>query len=356
MNDSYFSYELNNNITEKYQTSSLIDYDENYDFYDNKNVNSTCLNNEYNFKEYFENIFKEEKNLTKISSDNNIIKDISKLDNDILSQPLSTKDKADIIINIDNPKNIIDNNSQINLLNKKRKLSGIKEFKKDEKEKAKINDNNLHDYNDENKKEKKFGRKKKIDKIPGKHTKYADNNIIQKIKGRVTNFSRDMICKISNGKYNLKKLKNEHKARLKIEVNKKLLKEKIGDIFYREEMSTKYSTFDKNENRKIIEQIMKDKEQNKILIKILDLTYEEILILFRRKINYENDKLKLEEIFKKFDGLNFLNDNIIYNDAEYFINELKSKNNDDDYVEKVKNLCCNYTNWFEERKERNSKK
>ena len=42
----------------------------------------------------------------------------------------------------------------------------------------------LHDYNDENKKEKKFGRKKKIDKIPGKHTKYADNNIIQKIKGR----------------------------------------------------------------------------------------------------------------------------------------------------------------------------
>ena len=46
----------------------------------------------------------------------------------------------------------------------------------------------------------------------------------------------------------------------------------------------------------------------------------------------------------------------MYNDAEYFIYELKRKNNDDYYVEKVKNLCCKYTSWFEERKERNTNK
>ena len=62
---------------------------------------------------------------------------------------------------------------------------------------------------------------------------------------------------------------------------------------------------------------MKDKEQNKILIKILDLTYEEVLILFRRNINYENDKIKLEKILKKFDGLNFLNDILIIFNKKY---------------------------------------
>ena len=89
----------------------------------------------------------------------------------------------------------------------------------------------------------------------------------------------------------------------------KLFKDKIKDILCREEISTKYSTLDRYENRHIVEKIMKDEEPNEIIIKILDLTYEEVFILFRRKLQYENDKNKLEAIFKKFDGLNFLNDN-----------------------------------------------
>lgn len=355
MSDLYTKYELDLNISEKSQTCSLIDYDENYDSNENINIISTRLNNDYHFQKSFKNIFKEEKNLTEMSSDNNNAKYISKLDNDILSQPFSIKNKADIIINIDNPKNI-DNNSQINFLNKKRKLSTKEEFPENEKEKTKINDNTPPpDNNDENKKENNFGRKKKTDNIPGKHTKYADDNIIQKIKGRVTNFPRDMIYKISNGKYDLKKLKNEHKAQLKIEVNKKLLTETIGNIFSSEEISKKYSTFESNENSNIIKRIKEEKEENKILIKILDLTFGEVLILFRRKINYEKDKNKLEKILNKFNDLNFLNDNNKYQDAEYFIEELKRKGNDDEYIEKVKNLCCGYESWFENRKERNPK-
>ena len=160
MNDLYTQYELDLNISEKSQTCSLIDYDENYDSNENINIISTRLNNDYHFQKSFKNIFKEEKNLTEMSSDNNNAKYISKLDNDILSQPFSIKNKADIIINIDNPKNI-DNNSQKNFLNKKRKLSTKEEFPENEKEKTKINDNTPPpDNNDENKKEKNFGRKK----------------------------------------------------------------------------------------------------------------------------------------------------------------------------------------------------
>ena len=80
-----------------------------------------------------------------------------------------------------------------------------------------------------------------------------------------------------------------------------------------------------------------------------------MLILFRRKINYEKDKNKLEKILNKFNDLNFLNDNNKYQDAEYFIEELKRKGNDDEYIKKVKNLCCGYESWFKVRKERNPK-
>ena len=137
MSDLYTQYELDLNISEKSQTCSLIDYDENYDSNENINIISTRFNNDYHFQKSFKNIFKEEKNLTEMSSDDNNAKYISKLDNDILSQPFSIKNKADIIINIDNPKNI-DNNSQINFLNKKRKLSTKEEFPENEKEKTKI--------------------------------------------------------------------------------------------------------------------------------------------------------------------------------------------------------------------------
>ena len=51
---------------------------------------------------------------------------------------------------------------------------------------------------------------------------------------------------------------------------------------------------------------MNGEEKNEIIIKILDLTYEEVFILFRRKLKCENDKNKLEEILKKFDGFKFL--------------------------------------------------
>ena len=46
MSDLDSPYEYN----EKYQSIQLDDYNEDYDFNENNNVNSTCLNNENNLK------------------------------------------------------------------------------------------------------------------------------------------------------------------------------------------------------------------------------------------------------------------------------------------------------------------
>ena len=122
----------------------------------------------------------------------------------------------------------------------------------------------------------------------------------------------------------------------------KLFKDKIKDILCREEISSKYSTLDRYENRHIVEKIMNGEEKNEIIIKILDLTYEEVFILFRRELKCENDKNKLEEILKKFDGLNFLNDNTDYSkpieDADFFIKNLKGEKNDVTIINHLKML------------------
>ena len=106
----------------------------------------------------------------------------------------------------------------------------------------------------------------------GIHKKDSEDNIVNKIKGWVFHFIRYIISKYSGGNIKINKLKNSHRY----------------------------------ENRHIVEKIMNGEEKNEIIIKILDLTYEEVFILFRRKLKCENDKNKLEEILKKFDGFKFL--------------------------------------------------
>ena len=219
-----------------------------------------------------------------------------------------------------------------------------KKRKSSTKEKTKTSDNNP---------KTKYGRKNKSEKDKGIHKKDSEDNIVNKIKGWAFHFIRDIILKYSGGKYKIKKLKNSHKANLKKEDNMKLFDEKIKDILCREEISSKYSTFQPYENRFTVEEIMQDKEQNEIIIKILDLTYEEIFILFRRELKCENDKSKLEEILKKFDGLNFLKDIKTIEDANFFLNQYK---NEIEYKKKVEFRICNYKSWFSEKIGRQSKK
>ena len=99
-----------------------------------------------------------------------------------------------------------------------------------------------------------------------KHDKYCGDNIINKIRGRFFNsYIIDLVQKNSiNNDIKLKKLPNKKFiADLNKEKNEKLYKMKMSDILCQQKISSKYSKFDEYENKKIIEQIYKEKKRNK---------------------------------------------------------------------------------------------
>ena len=185
-----------------------------------------------------------------------------------------------------------------------------------------------------------------------KHDKYCGDNIINKIRGRFFNsYIIDLVQKNSiNNDIKLKKLPNKKFiADLNKEKNEKLYKMKMSDILSQQKISSKYSKFDEYENKKIIEQIYKEKREIKV-IKILELTFEELFIIFRRKLNVPNDIIKLEEIKAKIEGLDLLEENNKYKDIEYLIKNIKKRYIvTDNYIKEVKKLCLGYVDWFGEK-------
>ena len=185
-----------------------------------------------------------------------------------------------------------------------------------------------------------------------KHDKYCRDNIINKIRGRFFNsYIIDLVQKNSiNNDIKLKKLPNKKFiADLNKEKNEKLYKMKMSDILCQQKISSKYSKFDEYENKKIIEQIYKEKREIKV-IKILELTFEELFIIFRRKLNDPNDIIKLEEIKAKIEGLDLLEENNKYKDIEYLIKNTKKRYIvTDNYIKEVKKLCLGYVDWFGEK-------
>ena len=121
---------------------------------------------------------------------------------------------------------------------------------------------------------------------------------------------------------------------------------KISDILCQQKISSKYTKFDEYENKKIIEKIYREKKEMKV-IKILELTFEELFIIFRRKLNDPNDMNKLEEIKDKIKGLDLLKENNKYQDIEYLLKDIKKRYIEtNNYIEEVKKLCLGYVNWF----------
>jgi restriction endonuclease Mrr len=135
---------------------------------------------------------------------------------------------------------------------------------------------------------------------------------------------------------------------------------KISDIFYEEKISYKYKHYNRYENRAIIEKIYAEKEEINI-IKILELTFEELFIIFRRKLKDKEDMKKLEEIKDKIEGLDLEENNNKYLDIEYFIERIRQKDSIfyrsimDEYIEKIKSLCLGYEEWFKNKNERSTK-
>ena len=120
---------------------------------------------------------------------------------------------------------------------------------------------------------------------------------------------------------------------------------KISDIIYEEKNSRyHFGGFKAYDNRKVIDNIYKEKKEIKV-IKILELTLEELFIIFRRKLNDPEDVKRLEEMKDKIDGLDLLETNDKYQDFQYYLehcNLYKSQY----YIENLKTVCLDFESFF----------
>ena len=136
-----------------------------------------------------------------------------------------------------------------------------------------LNENHIlieNNPEDETKK-KMLGRKKKNCKEASNHDKYSEDNIIRKIKSTLLNFLRIFINSFINEKYNgnigegiFRKeiLKMNQEQIIFGKYDKQLIKRKLKDIFSYE-ISRKYSTFDSDHNKKLIEFLLNEVDEEK---------------------------------------------------------------------------------------------
>ena len=178
--------------------------------------------------------------------------------------------------------------------------------------------------------------------------KRKQNNIIKKINAFFINkYIIDLIKKNSiKNDISLKKLSHIFIYKLNKRNTERLLEMKISDILIEQDISSKYTNYVKDYNRHLIDKIYEEKKEIKV-IKILELTFEELFIIFRRKLNDPNDINKLEEIKDKIKGLDLLEENNKYKDIEYFIQEEVRKNiHNMEYIEEIKKTCLEYDKRF----------
>jgi hypothetical protein len=213
------------------------------------------------------------------------------------------------------------------------------------------------------------GRKKKSDNNKRKHNKSCGDNIIIKIKGYFFTFIRDITKNnFINKTLYFRKLPYKFISKLSKKFNVRLMDMQMKNILSEIPITTKNKKSHKFENKFIVEKLYKEEKEKKV-IQILDLTFRELFIIFRRKLNYVGDKAELEIISKKIEDLDLFKDNN-YKDINYLIDQIrnKSKNMDEDsdteiteddyekYIKELRYFCCIYEKWFKKKIARNSKK
>jgi len=183
-------------------------------------------------------------------------------------------------------------------------------------------------------KKKKTGRKPKNPVSNVEHTKYSDDNILRKIKVK---FFHKLVKYINNkitSKYNgivkiLKPLKGEISQDNTINFNRQLMDSKLKDIFSNNEINGKFKLYEKDYNKNVIDEIYQNNIQE--LINIFELTFLEAFNIFRDKN---------ETKFSDFAKLNTV------------VDELKLKENDNNYVDKFQNVAINFENYYLQKKAR----
>ena len=181
---------------------------------------------------------------------------------------------------------------------------------------------------------KKTGRKPKYPVSNIEHTKYSDDNILRKIKVK---FLQKLI-KYINGKIKpkytgvvklLKPLKGEISQDNTINFNRQLMDSKLKDIFSNNEINGKFKLYEKDYNKNVIDEIYKNNIQE--IINIFELTFLEAFNIFRG--TNENE-------FTDFEKLNTV------------LEELKLKENDNEYVSKFQKVVMDFENYYLQKKPR----
>ena len=169
---------------------------------------------------------------------------------------------------------------------------------------------------------------------------YYRDNILMKLNRYCFRFIYDIIHKNLISKiFYLKKLSliGFHHYML----NERIFKMKISDILSEPKYNRTFNNVVDDHNRKIIDKIYEEKKERSV-IKILELTFEELFIIFRRKLNNSEDSKKLEDIKNKIKGLDLLEESNKYEDIQYFINLM----DDENYIDKFKKVCLDYERRF----------
>ena len=131
----------------------------------------------------------------------------------------------------------------------------------------------------------RLGRKRKNDDTPGSHNKYSPDNILRKCKhiilSQLMEFINNKIKDIYNGKIGnsifkkeLLTLNKEQKFNSNAIYNKNFLNKNLGDIFS-DDISSKYSNFPPDHNKRIIMMLKNEEDQNKkyYFEKLFNITY-----------------------------------------------------------------------------------
>ena len=172
------------------------------------------------------------------------------------------------------------------------------------------------------KEKKDLGRKKKEYEGLGLHNKFSDDNIIRKVKNAILQNTRifinskiKTIYEYKNNKFSkrkeLLKMKKSQPISSRVDYNKNFLEKNLGEIFS-EDISSKYIQYPSAHNKKLIESLINDEDEQKrkIFNEIFNLTFLDCLNHFRGR-----------KIIEELEGLNNLEDYIkrakIIKDKEY---------------------------------------
>jgi hypothetical protein len=261
----------------------------------------------------------------------------------------------------------LEKKKEMQLLRKKKKRRTKIEIQK-EKEKASKSEE----------KKKSLGRKKvskeEIRQLSG-HSKMSDDNIMKKINSYFLESMRNWLNKSfidENGLFqNIRDRKKLKKMFLKIDpklITTNLKREKVINIMnmkfkdiFRNRISSKYMKNKENENEILINDIYKYQNQPFTLF-ILELRFIEALNYFNGQNNEDDlkillsrnnfDKDIINQFINNFDKIDkFLK--VIYNKEIKYGN---SKEEIEDYLQRISLLCLNYKEWFDKKFNRGQNK